>query len=64
MVNGKGRCEGKGLGIERDRKGRREWKGRIEIWEGRESSGCLPIRHSIPNLGRFVCHHLGRGVKG
>ena len=52
MVNGKRGCEGKGLGIQRDRKGRRKWKGRSEIREGGESSECLPISHQTlhPNF--------------
>jgi hypothetical protein len=45
MLNRKGRCKGKGLRIERDRKGRREGDGRSEIGKGKkEREGCLPIR--------------------
>jgi len=36
MINGKGRCKGEGLRIERDGKGRREGDGRIEIGKGRK----------------------------
>ena len=45
MVNRKGRCEGEGLRIARDRKRGRSWDGRSEIREGSSGGdGCLPIR--------------------
>jgi hypothetical protein len=45
VVNRKGRCEGEGLRIARDRKRGRSWDGRSEIGEGSSGGdGCLPIR--------------------